>query len=227
MEDKLKRINGFIPLLTASVVLCAFLFYMVAYFFIKGLDSGYGITSTIGSQEELIATGLILLMSFIDEIIFKALLTLFSSWKVYIVSFISGLVIGVIIVLFEKKTNKKLKSSLFPSPKQYLGYVSIILIVLYLFISCPITALNKGKEIAFNNIKLANEKGCDVESEIWGKCSIIRYENLLKSVELEGYLLHKKDREITIYLPKEKVLRTLVLPKDAIIERHYLKSNPN
>lgn len=195
---------------------------MVAYFFIKGLDSGYSITSTIGSQEELVATGLILFMGFIDEILIEAFWKLLSYWKFYLLGGVIGLISAVFIVLFEKKTNKEVPLDKVSKLESYLQYLFVLLIIIYLFLSCPITALNKGKEHALNDIKQINKQGCKLESAIWGKCSKIRYDTLLKSVELEGYLLNKKDREITIYLPKEKVLRTLILQKDAIIERSYV-----
>jgi len=221
MEEKLKKINGFIPALTAFVVLITFLFYMIAYLFLKGLDSGYGITSIVGSQEELVVNGLLLFMGFIDEIAIEAFWSVISHW--YFIIF--GLFIGVLFVLFDKIVVKKSSESILPSVEQYSHYTVTFLIVIYIFISCPLTAYEKGKSYAHDKIKKINEKGCEIESDIWEECSIIRYDTLLETVTLEGYLLDKKGREVTIYLPKEKVLRTLVLPSDAVIERRLFLNN--
>lgn len=218
MEDKLKKINGFIPALTAFVVLIAFLFYMVAYFFIKGLDTGYGITSIVGSQEELVASGFLILTGLIDEIAIEAFWLLIGSWYFFFL----GLLIAVFIIFFDKLFVKESSTSVFPSTQQYARYIIWLLIVLYIFITCPFTAFEKGKSYAHNRIKEINEKGCEIESDIWEACSTISYDTLLKTVKLEGYLLDKKGREVTIYLPKEKMLRTLVLPKDAVIERRSI-----
>lgn len=221
MEEKLKKINGFIPALTAFVVLIAFLFYMVAYLFIKGLDSGYGITSIVGSQEELVANGLLILMGIIDEIVIEAFWLIIAHW--YFMVF--GLFIAVLFVLFDKIVFKKSSESILPSVEQYSHYAIAFLIVIYIFISCPLAAFEKGKSYAHEKIKKINENSCEIESDIWEECTTISYNTLIKTVKLEGYLLDKKGREVTIYLPKEKVLRTLVLPKDAVIERRFFKNH--
>ena len=223
MEEKLKKINGFIPALTAFVVLIAFLFYMVAYFFIKGLDSGYGITSIVGSQEELVANGLLILMGLIGEIAIEAFWLILANWYFIFI----GLFIGILFVLFDRIFVKKSSESILPSVEQYSHYIIAFLMVIYIFITCPLTAFEKGKSYAHNKIKEINEKGCGIESEMWEACSTISYDTLLKTVKLEGYLLDKKGREVTIYLPKEKVLRTLVLPKDAVIERRFSSNKIN
>lgn len=218
MEERLKKINGFIPALTACVVLIAFLFYMVAYFFIKGLDAGYGITSIVGSQEELVANGLLIFMGLIGEVAVEALWLLIGNWYFFFL----GLLIATFIILFDRVVIKKPSESILVSIEQYPHYAIALLMVIFLFISCPLASFEKGKSYAHDKIKQINEKGCEIESDIWRACSTISYDTLLKTVTLEGYLLDKKGREITIYLPKEKMLRTLVIPKDAVITRSFI-----
>lgn len=227
MEEKLKKINGFIPALTAFVVLIAFLFYMVAYLFIKGLDSGYGITSIVGSQEELVANGLLLFMGLVGKIAIEAFSLLFSYWKIYLYAALGVLIIGAFLGLFEKYTANTIPTNIFRKPKLYLNSIALVLTVIYIFIIFPLTAFEKGKNYAHNKIKEINEKGCEVESEIWETCSTISYDTLLKTVTLEGYVLDKKGREVTIYLPKEKILRTFIIPSNAVIERRFTSNKTN
>ena len=132
---------------------------MVAYFFIKGVDSGYGITSVVGSQEELVANGFLILMGLIDEIALGSFGLLFSYWKIYLIC----LLIGVIIILFEKFTNNRIPTNIERKSKRYLSYAGIVLAILYIFITCPLTAFEKGKSYAHEKINLINEKGCEIK----------------------------------------------------------------
>tara|TARA_R110001583_G_scaffold112917_6_gene263181 strand:- start:69575 stop:69877 length:303 start_codon:yes stop_codon:yes gene_type:complete len=98
MEKIFNKVNGFIPTLTALSVLFGFLSYMVAYFFIKGLDAGYGISSTVGSQQELVANGLLLSIGLVGKIALKAFWLAITSWYMMGV----GILIGVAILIFER-----------------------------------------------------------------------------------------------------------------------------
>ena len=80
MERMFNKLNGTIPSLTALTVLFGFLSYMVAYFFIKGLDVGYGVSSTVGEQQELVANGLLLSIGLVGEIALKAFWLAIKSW---------------------------------------------------------------------------------------------------------------------------------------------------
>jgi hypothetical protein len=92
----------------------------------------------------------------------------------------------------------------------------------HFFIVFPNTAYEKGITVAQKEINLLNQKGCKVESKIWGKCSYITYIKATQLVELNGLLLDKNGQEITIYLPKERILRTFQLPINAVIERSFI-----
>ncbi|PKG38930.1 hypothetical protein [Psychromonas sp. Urea-02u-13] len=218
MEKILNKVNGFIPTLTALVVLFGFLFYMVAYFFIKGLDVGYGVSSIVGSQQELVANGLILSIGLVGEIAVQAFWSIITNWYFIII----GLLGGGGMLLFDIFIKKDSHITFSLSIEKYTKYLSSFLIIIYIFISFPLTAFEKGSHFAQNEIKKLNEKGCKIESEMWGKCSLVTYQKGDEIVKLNGLLLDKKGQEITLYLPKEKILRTFVLPSDAIIERNSI-----
>lgn len=101
-------------------------------------------------------------------------------------------------------------------------YLVIFLMLVYIFIIFPLAAYEKGSSFAQEDIKILNEKGCKVDSKVWGKCSSITYKKAGQLVKLNGLLLDKNGQEITIYLPKEKILRIFQLPSDAVIERSFV-----
>ncbi|WP_019617194.1 hypothetical protein [Psychromonas ossibalaenae] len=41
-------------------------------------------------------------------------------------------------------------------------------------------------------------------------------------MQFNGLLLDKKGQEITVYLPKERILKTFQLPSNAVIERDFV-----
>ncbi|MFT6925865.1 MAG: hypothetical protein ACJAZP_001457 [Psychromonas sp.] len=218
MEKTLNKVNGFIPFLTALVVVFAFLFYMVAFFFFKGIDDGYGVSSVVGTEKELVATGLIILIGLVGPIALNAFWLAITNWHMIIV----GLLIGTFIVLFDVFIEKKPAEGLTSVTEKYAKYAYVFLIFLYIFIGFPMAAYEKGMTTAHEEIKLINEKGCDIESKYWEKCSKVTYTDSNKLVEFEGLLLDKKEQEITIYLPEDKILKTFLLPSDAVIERKYI-----
>lgn len=218
MEKTFNKVNGFIPTLTGLAVLFGFLLYMVAYFFIKGLDVGYGVSSTVASQQELVANGLLLSVGLMGEIALKAFWLMIASWYMMGV----GILLGVTIIIFERFFKKEASDSISSAASKYSMYLVIFLMFVYVFITFPLAAYEKGSSFAQEDIKILNEKGCKVDSKVWGKCSSITYKTSGQLVKLNGLLLDKNGQEITIYLPKERVLRTFQLPSDAVIERNFV-----
>ena len=133
MEKITNKINGNIPLLTASAVLLSFLFYMVALFFIKGLGFGYDVTSHVASQEELVAQGVILTIGLIGEIAVNAVKLFFLHWKMMIVG--GGIAFALLAV--DLLLNKNPENSLCGKVQKISGYFLFLLLLAYLFIAFP------------------------------------------------------------------------------------------
>ena len=221
MEKIFNKVNGFIPSLTALAVLFSFLSYMVAYFFIKGVGEGYGVSANIGTQQEIIARGLILSVGLIDEIAIQAFYSIIEQWHMILV----GAGIGICIVIFDVFIKKGAAvGDLSEKAQTYSRYLVGLLIFIYIFIAFPLAAYNKGVATAQKVIENLNEKGCEIESNMWRKCSTITYKKSDVLITLNGLVVDKSGREITIYLPKERVLRTFQLPSDAIIVRGFVSN---
>lgn len=219
MEKIFNKVNGFIPSLTALAVLFGFLSYMVAYFFIKGVGEGYGVSANIGTQQELIAQGLILSVGLIDEIAIQAFCSVIEQWHMLLV----GAGIGICIVMFDVFIKKGAAvGDLSEKAQTYSRYLVGVLIFIYIFIAFPLAAYNKGVATSQKKVENLNEKGCEIESNMWGKCSTITYKKSDVLITLNGLVVDKSGQEVTIYLPKEKVLRTFQLPNDAVIERSFV-----
>jgi len=197
MEKIFNKVNGFIPSLTALFVLFSFLFYMVAYFFIKGVDEGYGVSTNIGAQQELIAQGLIIFLGLIGEIAIQAFLSIIEQWYVLLIS--AG--IGICIGIFDLLRNKRLVSGgLSEKVKIYSMCLVGLLIFIYIFIAFPLAAYHKGVATAQKEVENLNEKGCEIESKMWGECSTITYKKSDVLITLNGLVVDKSGQEITIYL---------------------------
>lgn len=219
MEKIFNKVNGFIPSLTALAVLFGFLSYMVAYFFIKGVGEGYGVSANIGTQQELIAQGLILSVGLIGKIAIQAFYSIIEQWHMLLV----GAGIGICIVIFDVFIKKGADvGDLSEKAQTYSRYLVGLLIFIYIFIAFPLAAYNKGVATAQKVIENLNEKGCVIESNMWRKCSTITYKKSDVLITLNGLVVDKSGQEITIYLPKERVLRTFQLPNDAVIERNFV-----
>jgi hypothetical protein len=129
MEKIFNKVNGFIPTLTVVAILFGFLSYMVAYFFLKGLDVGYGVSSIVGGQQKLVATGLLLSIGLVGKIALKAFWSVITLW--YMIGF--GILLGASILIFEHFFKKEESDSISSAASKYSMYLVIFLMFVYFF----------------------------------------------------------------------------------------------
>lgn len=223
MEKIINKINGFLPTFTGLGLLLCFLFYMVGYYFSKGLDVGYGITTSLASQQEIVANGLLLSIGLIDEIVFNAFIQMLSVWYFVLI----GFAIAILLVAYDFFRKKKVEESVSLIVKRWADNFVVFLLFVYVFLSLPLASYQKAIAVAQDNINQITLNGCNKQPEMWSQCSRVSYKESDKTIVLEGLMLAKEAQEITVYLPKLKLLRTFQLPAGAVIERSYFTREDN
>ncbi|MDO6526237.1 hypothetical protein Q4519_11140 [Motilimonas sp. 1_MG-2023] len=217
-----KKLGELLPIAAFVTTGLALLCFGIATSFYRGIHAGYGVTASLPSEKELVFQGLILFLSSVPEIIIQGVIEMFSNWQYFFLGLlIGGVWYGVELVKAKGETQDIPKSNVdkFQHINSILGY---IFIGIYVLLSLPATAFNKGEEIAKLNLNNLLEHGCGaISSNEWDLCTQVTYKEAGIEIKHEGLLIYKEGQSIALFKPNNSHIEAFRIPESAVLTRAY------